>query len=74
MPKAELTRCLPCRKDAYGFFLQPVDLSLVPGYLDIIKRPMDFGTISNKVDRGKYRSLEEFAVCGHHNDSSSEQD
>ncbi|TFK72282.1 hypothetical protein BDN72DRAFT_816254 [Pluteus cervinus] len=49
------------KKDAYGFFLQPVDLSLVPTYMDVVKRPMDFGTMTTKVDRGKYRSLEEFA-------------
>lgn len=50
------------RKDAYAFFLTPVDVTQVPGYTDIIKRPMDFGTISNKVSRGKYRTLEDFAV------------
>jgi bromodomain-containing protein 7/9 len=50
------------RKDDYAFFLEPVNVHLVPGYLDIIKRPMDLATMSNKVNRGKYRSLEEFAV------------
>lgn len=51
------------RKDDYAFFLTPVDVSAVPGYLDAVKRPMDFGTMTTKVNRGKYRSLEEFAVC-----------
>jgi bromodomain-containing protein 7/9 len=50
------------RKDAYGFFLQPVDLAAVPGYTDVVRRPMDFGTIASKVARGKYRSLDDFAV------------
>jgi len=36
----------------------------VPGYLDVVKNPMDLGTMTDKVNRGKYRSLEEFAV-GH---------
>jgi hypothetical protein len=54
--------CLHSRKDDYAFFLQPVDVSQVPGYSDVIKRPMDLGTISTKVNRGKYRSLEEFTV------------
>ncbi|KAK7035451.1 hypothetical protein VNI00_011744 [Paramarasmius palmivorus] len=49
------------KKDDYAFFLQPVDASQVPGYTDIVKNPMDFGTMSTKVARGKYRSLEEFA-------------
>ena len=51
-----------CRKDDYAFFLQPVDLSQIPGYTDLIKTPMDFGTITQKVDKGRYRSLEEFTV------------
>lgn len=50
------------RKDDYAFFLKPVDTSLIPGYLDAIKTPMDLGTVSQKVDRGRYRSLEEFGV------------
>ncbi|KZT05807.1 uncharacterized protein LAESUDRAFT_813318 [Laetiporus sulphureus 93-53] len=49
------------KKDDYAFFLQPVDVSQVPGYMDVIQRPMDLGTVSHKVQRGRYRSLEEFA-------------
>ncbi|EIN06520.1 hypothetical protein PUNSTDRAFT_46008 [Punctularia strigosozonata HHB-11173 SS5] len=48
------------KKDDYAFFLQPVDVAAVPGYADLIKHPMDLGTISHKVSRGKYRTLEEF--------------
>ena len=50
------------RKDDYAFFLQPVDPAQVPGYSDVIKHPMDLGTMSVKVEKGKYRTLEEFAV------------
>ncbi|KAI0073975.1 hypothetical protein K474DRAFT_1665959 [Panus rudis PR-1116 ss-1] len=49
------------KKDDYAFFLTPVDTSQVPGYTDVVKHPMDFGTITTKVEKGKYRSLEEFA-------------
>lgn len=56
-----VTNC-PLRKDDYAFFLRPVDVSQVPGYKDVVQRPMDFGTMANKVHRGKYRSLEDFAV------------
>ncbi|KAI0324847.1 hypothetical protein GY45DRAFT_1438799 [Cubamyces sp. BRFM 1775] len=49
------------KKDDYAFFLQPVDPEQVPGYSDVIKYPMDLGTMSVKVDKGKYRTLEEFA-------------
>lgn len=50
------------RKDDYAFFIKPVDPSLVPGYGDAVKQPMDFGTMTVKVEKGKYRSLEDFAV------------
>ncbi|KAI0701303.1 hypothetical protein BC835DRAFT_1323237 [Cytidiella melzeri] len=48
------------KKDDYAFFLEPVNPALVPGYTDVVKNPMDFGTISRKAAKGKYRSLEEF--------------
>jgi hypothetical protein len=31
------------RKDAYGFFLEPVDQSVITDYSTVIKRPMDLG-------------------------------
>ncbi|TBU42040.1 hypothetical protein BD309DRAFT_963932 [Dichomitus squalens] len=49
------------KKDDYAFFLQPVDPTQVPGYSDVVSKPMDFGTIATKVEKGRYRSLEEFA-------------
>ncbi|EDR02465.1 uncharacterized protein LACBIDRAFT_149883, partial [Laccaria bicolor S238N-H82] len=42
-------------------FLKPVDVANVPGYADLVKHPMDFGTMTDKVNRAKYRSLEDFA-------------
>ena len=54
-----------CRKDDYAFFLRPVKSENVPGYADVVKRPMDLGTMSHKVSKGKYRSLEDFAVRPH---------
>lgn len=50
------------RKDDYAFFLKPVNPAAIPGYSDVIKRPMDLGTMTVKVQRGRYRSLEDFAV------------
>ena len=50
------------RKDDYAFFLKPVNTANVPGYTDLIKIPMDFGTMTHKVNRGKYRSLDDFTV------------
>ncbi|KAI0067475.1 hypothetical protein BV25DRAFT_1819823 [Artomyces pyxidatus] len=53
------------KKDDYAFFLEPVDPVKVAGYADLIKRPMDLGTMTTKVAKGKYRSLEEFAADFH---------
>ncbi|KAG2106222.1 uncharacterized protein F5147DRAFT_701500 [Suillus discolor] len=50
------------KKDDYAFFISPVDPSRVQGYAEMIKHPMDLGTMSTKVARGKYRSLEEFTT------------
>jgi hypothetical protein len=41
-------------RDEAHAFNQPVDPALVPGYLDIIHRPMDFGTIKNKLRHQEY--------------------
>jgi hypothetical protein len=56
------TNVPPVRKDDYAFFLKPVDIEKVPGYLEVVSKPMDFGTMTEKVAKSKYRSLDEFAV------------
>ena len=45
------------RKDDYAFFLKPVDVANVPGYADLVKHPMDFGTMTDKVNRAKYEDI-----------------
>ncbi|XP_068123665.1 bromodomain adjacent to zinc finger domain protein 2A isoform X2 [Hyperolius riggenbachi] len=42
-------------------FLEPVNPRLVPGYRKVIKNPMDFATMRNKLLNGRYSSCEEFA-------------
>ncbi|XP_075708200.1 bromodomain adjacent to zinc finger domain protein 2A isoform X2 [Rhinoderma darwinii] len=42
-------------------FLEPVNPRLVPGYRKIIKNPMDFSTMRNKLLNGRYFSCKEFA-------------
>ncbi|GAU30169.1 hypothetical protein TSUD_311200 [Trifolium subterraneum] len=50
------------KKDTHGVFSEPVDPEELPDYHDIIKDPMDFGTIRKKLDGdgGLYISLEQF--------------
>mmetsp|Transcript_18297 Transcript_18297/g.37033 ORF Transcript_18297/g.37033 Transcript_18297/m.37033 type:complete len:2677 (+) Transcript_18297:174-8204(+) len=42
--------------DTFSIFKEPVDESQAPGYYDVIKNPMDFGTMKTKVDNGDYGS------------------
>ncbi|KAJ8249015.1 hypothetical protein GJAV_G00230270 [Gymnothorax javanicus] len=47
------------RKDPNAFFAFPVTDFIAPGYSLIIKRPMDFSTMKDKVKKEYYQSLEE---------------
>ncbi|XP_054464722.1 bromodomain adjacent to zinc finger domain protein 2A [Anoplopoma fimbria] len=46
-------------------FLEPVNPRLVPGYRRIIKSPMDFLTMRERLLQGGYCSCEEFAADAH---------
>ncbi|KAE9609469.1 hypothetical protein Lal_00020660 [Lupinus albus] len=48
------------KKDTHGVFSEPVDPEELPDYHDIIKHPMDFGTLRNKLDGALYANLEQF--------------
>ncbi|XP_071698131.1 uncharacterized protein [Rutidosis leptorrhynchoides] len=47
------------KKDTHGVFSEPVDPNELPDYHEIIKQPMDFGTLRSKLDAGLYPNLEE---------------
>ncbi|GFP82765.1 bromodomain and phd finger-containing protein 3 [Phtheirospermum japonicum] len=47
------------KKDTYGVFSEPVDISELPDYFEVIKQPMDFGTVRKKLNSGAYKSLQE---------------
>ncbi|XP_056649909.1 bromodomain adjacent to zinc finger domain protein 2B isoform X15 [Monodelphis domestica] len=63
----DLTLCsmilteMETHEDAWPFLL-PVNLKLVPGYKKVIKKPMDFSTIREKLSSGQYSNLETFAL------------
>ncbi len=45
--------------DRYGFFAQPVSKVDVPDYYDIVKEPMDWSTIKDKIANKVYDTVEE---------------
>ncbi|KAJ1083395.1 hypothetical protein NDU88_003554 [Pleurodeles waltl] len=47
------------RKDPSAFFSFPVTDFIAPGYSMIIKNPMDFSTIREKIRNNEYQSIEE---------------
>ncbi|XP_077419037.1 bromodomain-containing protein 7 isoform X4 [Vanacampus margaritifer] len=50
------------RKDPSSFFTFPVTDLIAPGYSVIIKQPMDFSTIKDKVKKQCYTSLDELKI------------
>ncbi|XP_056376176.1 bromodomain-containing protein 9 isoform X3 [Hyla sarda] len=48
------------RKDPHGFFAYPVTDQIAPGYFMIIKHPMDFSTMKEKIAANEYKSITEF--------------
>ncbi|KAM6942705.1 bromodomain-containing protein 7 [Xenentodon cancila] len=50
------------RKDPSAFFSFPVTDLIAPGYSSIIKHPMDFSTMKDRVKKECYQSLDELKV------------
>ncbi|KAI7979622.1 Bromodomain and PHD finger-containing protein 3 [Camellia lanceoleosa] len=48
------------RRDTHEIFAEPVDPKEVEDYYEIIKEPMDFGTMRAKHHEGMYTNLEQF--------------
>ncbi|XP_070768013.1 bromodomain-containing protein 9 isoform X5 [Enoplosus armatus] len=48
------------RKDPHGFFSFPVTDAIAPGYSMIIKHPMDFSTMKDKISDNEYNTVTEF--------------
>ncbi|XP_019729200.1 bromodomain-containing protein 9 isoform X1 [Hippocampus comes] len=48
------------RKDAHGFFAFPVTDAIAPNYSMIIKHPMDFSTMKDKITNNEYNTVTEF--------------
>ncbi|XP_047520470.1 bromodomain-containing protein 7-like isoform X3 [Pieris napi] len=45
------------KRDPNQFFAWPVNDNFAPGYSNVIRRPMDFSTMKQKIDDNEYRSL-----------------
>lgn len=53
-----------CRLDKDDIFLEPVSRTIAPDYFDIIKKPVDWLTIGNRIQKHHYLSVEAFKVGG----------
>lgn len=53
---------LSFRKDPHGFFAFPVTDAIAPGYSSIIKHPMDFSTMKDRINNNEYNTVTEFKV------------
>ena len=58
----DLVMVLFHRKDQHGFFAFPVTDAIAPGYSTIIKHPMDFSTMKDKIFANEYTTMTEFKV------------
>ena len=48
------------KKDVNNFFSNPVNDTIAPGYSTIIREPMDFSTMREMIDDGKFKTLSQF--------------
>ena len=62
MKRWELREGEEHRLDAAGAFHAPVDLSVYTNYTEVIKEPMDLGTMTGKLDCQAYALFSEFKV------------
>lgn len=47
-------------RDTGEIFIEPVDLTEVPDYTNVVKHPMDLSTMRSKIDAFEYDSLAQF--------------
>ena len=57
-----VTTLLSHRKDPQGIFAEPVTDEIAPGYSALISNPMDFSTMTKKIDTLQYQSIDEYKV------------
>jgi bromodomain-containing protein 7/9 len=55
--EAALTKLINKDAQQNRIFAQPVSETEVPGYSNIIKKPMDLQTMKTKLDRGAYKKV-----------------
>ncbi len=53
-----IDECIRLDTEKYGLFSVPVPKEEFPDYYEVIKNPMDYGTMKDKLERGEYRSAQ----------------
>ena len=49
------------RRSSAFWFIKPVPIELVPDYLEVIDKPMDYSTVRKGLQSGKYKTIDTFA-------------
>ena len=54
----------PHAQSIFGMPVDPISMNL-PDYPDVVKNPMDLGTVKSRVNSGYYRDVQQFAADVH---------
>ena len=61
MERCKAVVCLMSMRSSAVWFMKPVPIELVPDYLEVIDKPMDYSTVRKRLDSGEYKTMNTFA-------------
>ena len=61
MERCKAVVCLMSMRSSAFWFMKPVPIELVPDYLEVIDKPMDYSTVRKRLDSGEYKTMNTFA-------------
>lgn len=60
MERCKAVVCLMSMRSSAFWFMKPVPIELVPDYLEVIDKPMDYSTVRKRLDSGEYKTMNTF--------------
>jgi hypothetical protein len=61
MERCKAVVSLMSMRSSAFWFMKPVPIELVPDYLEVIDKPMDYSTVRKRLDSGEYKTMNTFA-------------